>query len=96
MRNWQTAAPQWIARIHGQMPEATPVELRKALRAAASDFHGGTSWGKKVWAKHCRIYLARMAGRGDYRADGKATVWPADIWFPFRGESEPGTNTPRA
>lgn len=86
MRDWQKAAPQWIARIHAQMPDATPAELRKALRTAASDFHGGTSWGKKVWSKHCRLYIAKMAGRGAHQVF-EETVWPADIVFPFRGES---------
>jgi hypothetical protein len=95
MRDWQKAAPQWIARIHAENPEATPAELRKALRASASAFHGGTSWGQKVWSKHCRTYLARMSGRGDFRADGKETVWQADIVFPWRGESTaPGYSSP--
>lgn len=85
MRDWQADAPRAIASIHAQMPEATPEELRKALRKHSQQFSYGTSWGAKVWQKHCRAYLARMAGRGDFRSDGKAIAWPADIHFPFRG-----------
>ena len=85
MRNWQTEAPKWISRIHAEHPDATPDELRRLLRSASADFHCGTSWGKRVWPKHCKAYLAKMAGRGAHQVVEDA-VWPADIVFPFRGE----------
>lgn len=85
MRAWQTDAPRWIARVHASLPpEATVEDLRKALRSEASAFHCGTSWGQKVWSKHCRAYMAKLAGNGHYRSDGRDTVWPTDIHFPFR------------
>ena len=81
MRDWQRDAPWIIAEIHKSMPEATPDELRKALRSQSGQFSMGTSWGKKVWAKHCRTYLARMTG-GSTKAK-PAIDWPTDICFPF-------------
>ena len=85
MRDWQNAAPRWIANIHRDNPDATPTELRKLLRAEAHNFHGGTSWGKKVWSKHCNAYLAKLTGKGATTA--RAIKWPDDIVFPWRGES---------
>lgn len=82
MRDWQRDAPKMIRAIHDAMPDATPAELRKALRKEAQAFSFGTSWGGKVWSKHCRIYIARMTGGVTV---GPETTWPADIAFPFRG-----------
>lgn len=86
MRDWQRDAPRIIAEIHKAMPDATPDELRKALRSESSQFAMGTSWGKKVWAKHCKTYLTRMTG-GSTKSK-PATVWPADICFPFRERTD--------
>ena len=83
MREWQQDAPRAIAAIHKAMPNATPDELRKELRRHSQQFSYGTSWGAKVWSKHCRIYLARLTGGAS-----KAQVWPADIAFPFREPQE--------
>lgn len=59
--DWQHMASQAIERVHASLPEdATVADRKRALRAAASEFHGGTSWGKKVWAKHSKRYLARF------------------------------------
>lgn len=85
--DWQTEARRRIAAIHASMPEATPDELRRALRKEASNFHCGTSWGKKTWGKRCREYLAKMTGNGHYRGDGRDQVWPDHITFPFRKEN---------
>lgn len=81
VRNWQVDAPNWIAATHAEMPGCTPAELRKALRAKAQSFHGGTSWGAKVWSKHCTRYIAALSG-GQSKA--KPIEWAADIHFPFR------------
>ena len=83
MRDWQQDAPRAIAAIHKAMPNATPDELRKELRKHSQAFSFGTSWGKKVWQKHCKTYLACMSG-----GSAKAEVWPADIAFPFRETQE--------
>ena len=84
MRDWQNDAPREIAAIHATMPDCDPTDLRKALRKHAWQFHGGTSWGKKVWSKHCRAYMAKLTGDGICSAPGKKIEWPADIAFPFR------------
>jgi hypothetical protein len=58
MRNWQRDAPLCIEQATKDLSaDATLTERRSALRKAAFDFHGGTSWGKKVWSKHVRKYL---------------------------------------
>ena len=86
MRDWQRDAPLMIADVHASMPDASPEQLRKALRAKSLTFSMGTSWGQKVWAKHCRIYLARMTG-GQLKTT-KPIKWPEDICFPFRAPQE--------
>lgn len=56
--DWQAEARRRVAALHAIMAKDTPLaERRKVLRAEAMSFHGGTSWGRKVWAKHCRNYL---------------------------------------
>lgn len=85
MRDWQNDAPKMIAAIHTKLPDgSTPDDLRKALRKEAWHFHCGTSWGKRVWSKHCRRYLAQLTGNGAQRNDGKTFQWPDDIAFPFK------------
>lgn len=80
--DWQKEAARRIAALHAGFPENMPWQDRqKALRTAAHSFHGGTSWGQRVWAKHCRAYL-ELHGK-----PGKAKPTPlfaADITFPFR------------
>ena len=85
MRDWQRDAPEWIERIHKSMPAASPDELRKELRKASKAFSCGTSWGARVWSKHCKIYLSRLAGGS---AKAAAVQWRDDICFPFR-KAEP-------
>jgi hypothetical protein len=85
MRDWQNDAPKMIAAIHKSLPDASPDDLRKALRKAAYNFHGGTSWGQKVWSKHCRIYMDKLIG-GTPASRRSAVSWPADICFLFRTE----------
>jgi len=81
VRNWQVDAPRVIAQIHQDNPSMTPDDLRKELRKHGQQFSMGTSWGKKVWQKHCRKYLAHMAGA---KQPAPTQGWPADIAFPFR------------
>src|SRR3546814_15075359 len=57
-------------------------DRKKALRAHAYNFHYGTSWGKKVWSKHCKIYLARFGPV----VPQKPFQFGDDIIFPFREE----------
>lgn len=80
--DWQAAAKAFIADIDASLPpDATLPQRRSALRKRAGEFHMGTSWGKKVWSKHCRIYLERH-GQLPRRLRDQPTL-PADIIFPF-------------
>lgn len=78
--DWQAAALKQIVAIHETMPDATVEDLRKELRRRSSDFHMGTSWGKKTWGKRCKLYLLGL----NPTAPNPPTEWPADISFPFR------------
>ncbi len=85
MRNWQHDAPIEIAKAVASLPDdATVAERKKALRAHAYWFHGGTSWGKKVWAKHCKLYLARFGPT----VPQKPFKFGDDIIFPYRDTPE--------
>lgn len=84
--DWQAAALSYIAEIHRSMPEATVDELRKELRRRAKSFHGGTSWGKKTWSKRCRLYLLSLGA--NLNPPAMPGEWPADIAFPWKGESD--------
>jgi hypothetical protein len=80
--DWQAAAQKQIAILDKQFsPEMTWQERQKVLRAGASNFHGDTSWGKRVWAKHCRAYLEL---HGKPKRDQPVPLFPDDIIFPFR------------
>lgn len=90
--DWQAAARATIARINESLPaDATLKDRKKALREAGPDFHGFTSWGRKVWSKHCRAYLElhglpKRPGRPaskEYQSK-LAKMREPDILFPFR------------
>lgn len=88
--DWQAQARKHIAKFMADVPDtATWQERQKILRANAGQFHGGTSWGKKVWSKHCKAYLA-MHGKPmtAFEAERKTPLFAADITFPFRNSSE--------
>lgn len=82
--DWQGDARKLIAEVAATLPaSATLQERRKALRAAGGyHYHGGTSWGKKVWAKHSRAYLEKF-GLPPLRERHEPTFGP-DICFPFK------------
>ncbi len=86
--SWRECALREIERIHKAYPDSTADELRRGLRRHSSNFHGGTSHGKKVWPKACREYL--VAHFGQIAAVKQRTVEDsplfnaADIAFPFR------------
>jgi hypothetical protein len=99
--DWGKVARADIHKIMAAMPEdATLGDRRKALKRHASEFHGGTSWGKKVWPRECRKYLERHhgleplsdAGRNPPRTtQGRklaAGIRQHDIIFPFREGSD--------
>ena len=86
--DWQASAQKEITRLMADVPaEADWKERQRILRAGAQCFHGGTSWGKKVWAKHCKTYLAM---HGKPQPAKEVPLFAADITFPFRGETTHG------
>lgn len=87
--DWQGEAKRLIAAVHASLPEnASLAERKKACRAAGGyHYHGGTSWGKKVWAKHTRAYL-EMHGLPPRRPPPEAPQFADDIFFPYRAEQK--------
>mgnify|MGYP000137187158 CR=1 FL=1 len=84
--DWQGEAAKLIAQVHAELPDsASLADRKKACREAGGwHFHGGTSWGKKVWAKHTRRYLEKF-GLPPLQQKHQPTFGP-DICFPFREE----------
>jgi hypothetical protein len=95
--DWGAQARSDIARLMAAMPaDATLGDRRKALKRFAREFHGGTSWGKKVWPRECRKYLEREHGleplsdagpnppRSDQGRKLRAGELAGDITFPFK------------
>lgn len=88
---WRENCRRYIAALDEQMPEGITLdERKKRLRQAAFNFQGGTSWGKQVWSKERRAYLARFGEviPDKPSPDGKLfqRTQSGDIIFPFRGE----------
>jgi len=83
--DWQAAAQKAIAALDRQFTDADDWRARqKVLRAAANGFHGGTSWGRRTWAKHSRKYL-EMHGKPPRTPPTEAVpMFASDIIFPFR------------
>lgn len=93
--DWGSACRAYIAELDEQMPKgATLDERRKRLRQAAWNFHGGTSWGRKVWSREVRKYLEQhgLPPRtvADISSQSKLhrRLESGDISFPFRGNGD--------
>ena len=87
---WATRAQTILDGIAATLPAgASYDDHRKAFRASASRFHGGTSWGKKIWPRECRRWLlAHFRQSVPGSPSGYERIPPRDdITFPFRGES---------
>lgn len=85
--DWQAAAKARIHALTKDLPDETPLaERRRILRRAAHGFHGGTSWGKRVWSKHCRLYLMRH-GLAPKPVESSPLFGP-DIIFPYRQKAD--------
>lgn len=88
MSYWRDQARKLIAELTKDLPEdATIEQRRKVLWGKGYPAHGGTSWGRKMWGKEVRLYLARH-GDAIARVSGTEPEWPADIAFPWKGESK--------
>lgn len=89
-RNWRFGARALIAQLTRDLPEdATVAERRKALWGKGGPAHLGTRWGRKMWGKEVRAYLAKH-GDAAAKPAGPLFTWPADMHFPFRGENADG------
>lgn len=83
---WRDDACAFIGKLHGEIPaDATLKERAAYMRARAWAYHGGTSWGKKIWGQTLRTYLEKHGQK-----PRKAVAAPNqpqfadDIIFPFR------------
>jgi hypothetical protein len=92
--DWGAAARSYIAERIAELPDDAGLEDRRsALRKDATLFHGGTSWGRKVWSREVRKYLEQhgLPPRtvADISPQSKLhqRTQSGDITFPFRGES---------
>jgi hypothetical protein len=102
---WADAARAMIQRAHEHLgTTATLDQRRKLLRSLAEEFHGGTSWGKKIWSRESRRYLEQhglpprpalgvklSARQQQLLAKTKsqhARLAAADVTFPFRQKEE--------
>lgn len=83
MSVWRERARRHIEKLVQDLPaDATLEQRRKALRGKGWPAHGNTRWGRKMWGKEVRAYLAKF---GETARDQKTGFdWPAHIHFPFR------------
>lgn len=59
-KTWLEAGIRMIEGIDKELPSDMSLEDRKrAVQKEAWRFHGGTSWGQKVWPRAKRIYFAK-------------------------------------
>lgn len=91
--SWAERAQRFIASIELTMPSGTTLKvMRRALRSHAHEFHGGTSWGKKIWSRESRRHLEKHYGlppRTPLPLDPLfAKLNAPDIIFPFRNKEE--------
>lgn len=91
--DWGAAARAEIAERMAGLPAGASLDTRrKALRKDATLFHGGTSWGRKVWSREVRKYLEQhgLPPRtvADISPQSKLhrRLESGDISFPFRGD----------
>jgi hypothetical protein len=91
--DWKASAREFITETVADLPDdASLDERRRKLRAAAGEFHGGTSWGKKVWSRECRKHLElhglppRTVADISPQSKLHARVAAGEITFPFRKE----------
>lgn len=61
--SWLDNGLRMIEALDSQLPADMDLAARKkAIQSQAWRFHGGTSWGRKVWPKAKRIYFGKKYG----------------------------------
>ena len=66
MSHWRERAQRVIAAVHAELPEDADLKARrKALKGQGWRAHEGTAWGKKMWGRCVREYLARYMPHDD-------------------------------
>ena len=84
MSIWRERARSRIAELVRDLPaDATVAERRKALWGKGWEAHQGTVWGRKMWGREVRAYLAQ---RGATPRHDPAPMFPDHVHFPFREE----------
>jgi hypothetical protein len=81
-------AQRLIAVVEQSIGDTKPdeAEMRRILRNAGHNFHGGTSWGLKIWRRECKPHLLRhyTVQEGAPPPKPWKAGLPDDIIFPFR------------
>ena len=61
--SWLDNGLRMIEALDRKLPADMDLAARKkAIQSQAWRFHGGTSWGRKVWPKAKRIYFGKKYG----------------------------------
>lgn len=82
---WSDDAWLVINRVDKELPaDATLKERKAALKEVAWHYHGGTSWGRKIWGRECRKYYERHGQ--EPRNPVPLLKFADDIAFPFRSQ----------
>ncbi len=69
MSSWREACELRVAEIHAGLPKDADLKARrKALKGQGYPAHLGTAWGRKMWGRVVREYLAKYDPRAR-RAD---------------------------
>lgn len=63
---WLERGIAMIAALDAQLPADMPIaERKKLIQQEAWRFHGGTSWGRKIWPKAKRAYFKEPLPKSD-------------------------------
>ena len=85
---WMDDAVAHIAKLEAELPEgATLKERASHMRAGAWHYHGGTSWGKKIWGQELRKHLELHGQKPRVTLPVEQTpLFADDIIFPVRDQ----------
>ena len=77
MSVWRQRCQAVIAAVHATLPEDADLKTRRmALKGEGWRAHDGTAWGRKMWGRCVREYLARYGQKG---ADGLPLFKPTKL-----------------